>query len=238
MARRPKLGKCVHCLKDPVERNWDHVFPVSWYPDTTPRNLSKWKIPSCISCNHSLGELEQKFFVLVAKCLDPHDPASSSIVAKAKRATNPEAAKTNADRAARQRLRDYVESQKHPASAVPMTAIYPTLGNRWGLPIEQQQAISIPAEGFRRITEKIARGIFYLEDGRYIESPYSIQFFALNDAGAQPVRELITRFGATYAREPGIVVRRAVTPEDGISSVFEMEFWGQFKTHAAITSNL
>ncbi len=238
MAKRLKPGKCVHCLKDPVERNWDHVFPVSWYPDTTPLNLSKWKIPSCISCNHSLGQLEQQFFVLVAECLDPHDPASSSIVARAKRATNPDVAETNADREARQRLKQYVESQKRPASAVSTSAVYPTLGNKWGLPVEQQRAIKIPAEGFRRITEKIARGIFYLEDRRFIEPPYSVQCFALNDAGAQPVRELIAQFGTTYAREPGIIVRRAVAPEDGISSVFEMEFWGQFKTHAAITNDL
>ena len=35
---------------------------------------------------------------------------------------------------------------------------------------------------------------------------------------------------AVYAREPGIVVRRAVAAEDGVSSLFAIEFWKQFKT--------
>jgi hypothetical protein len=37
-----------------------------------------------------------------------------------------------------------------------------------------------------------------------------------------------------YAREPGALVRRFVTPQDGVSSVFEIEFWQQFKTYAFI----
>ena len=54
-------GKCVHCLKDVEERNSDHVFPESWYPDSTPPNLEKWQIPSCIPCNSEYGKLEQDF---------------------------------------------------------------------------------------------------------------------------------------------------------------------------------
>jgi hypothetical protein len=43
MARSRRLGpgKCVHCLKDVEERNSDHVFPASWYPDSTPPNLEE-----------------------------------------------------------------------------------------------------------------------------------------------------------------------------------------------------
>lgn len=57
MAKNPDKGKCVHCLTDPVDRNWDHMFPKSWYPDTTPENLEKWQIPSCIACNARYGKL-------------------------------------------------------------------------------------------------------------------------------------------------------------------------------------
>jgi hypothetical protein len=42
------------------------------------------------------------------------------------------------------------------------------------------------------------------------------------------------RVAEGYAREPGIVVRRTVTPEDGMSSLFEVEFWHQFKTYASV----
>jgi hypothetical protein len=76
-------GRCVHCLKEVEERNSDHVFPESWYPDSTPPDVEKWQIPSCIPCNSEYGRLEQDFLIKVGFCLDPHDPTSASIVQKA-----------------------------------------------------------------------------------------------------------------------------------------------------------
>jgi len=236
MAKRPKPGKCVHCLRDHVERNWDHVFPESWYPDTTPPNLYKWQIPSCIPCNSQLGKIEDEFLGLVALCLDPNAPASRGIVQKALRAMNPDAATTPADRKARASLARRVRGHLLEGQAIPPEGIYPTLGEKWGRSAGQGVAVRIPAESFRRLTEKIVRGIFFIEDKKYIEPPYRVEFFALDDLGAQPARELVNRFGVTYAREPGVIVRRAVVPEDGISSIFEIEFWGQFKTHASVTN--
>ena len=43
MAKNPGKDRCVHCLKEGVERNWDHVFPNSWYPDTTAADMEKCK---------------------------------------------------------------------------------------------------------------------------------------------------------------------------------------------------
>jgi hypothetical protein len=51
MAKKLGSGKCVHCFKDVEGRNSDHVFPASWYPDSTPPDLEKRQIPSCIPCN-------------------------------------------------------------------------------------------------------------------------------------------------------------------------------------------
>ena len=85
MAKKLGPGKCVHCLKDAEERNSDHVFPESWYPDSTPPNVEKWQIPSCIPCNTDYGKLEQDFLLKVGLCLDPFEPASASIVQKSLR---------------------------------------------------------------------------------------------------------------------------------------------------------
>ena len=236
MAKRPKPGRCVHCLRDPVDRNWDHVFPESWYPDTTPPNLYKWQIPSCIQCNKELGEIEDEFLVLVALCLDPNDPASKSIVEKAFRAMNPEVAKNASDKRGRAALLKRVKSRLLQGSQIPKSGIYPTLNERWGCQAGSGIALTIPADSFRRITEKIVRGIFFIEHERFIEPPYTVQFYALNDEGAKPIREYLDQAGETFAREPGVVIRRAITPEDGMSSLFEIEFWGQFKSHAAVTT--
>lgn len=234
MARPSKPGKCVHCLLDHVKRNWDHVFPESWYPDTTPPNLAKWKIPSCLLCNKELGVIENEFFIRVALCLNPNDPASRSIVQKALRALKPEFAKSQSDKRARAALAKRITSEMMQGQQISTLGVYPSLGERWGRPQGSGIALKIPAESFRRITEKIVRGITYIEGGRYIEPPHRVHFFALDDEGARPVRELVEIAGTTFAREPGIVVRRAVSPEDGVSALYELEFWKQFKTHAAV----
>ena len=237
MARPPKPGRCVHCLRHPVERNWDHVFPESWYPDTTPANLKKWQIPSCLRCNRELGVIEDDFLVKVALCLDPNDPASRSIVQKALRAMKPECAKNPADKRARTALAKRITGGLLQGHQIPTEGIYPALGERWGRPRGTGIAVSISAESFRRITEKIVRGITYLESNRFIEPPHTVQFFALDDEGARPLRELAEAAGTTLAREPGIVVKRVVAPEDGISALYEIEFWKQFKTHAAVLND-
>jgi hypothetical protein len=60
---------------------------------------------------------------------------------------------------------------------------------RWGRPPTQGLGILVPANGFRRLTEKIVRGIYFLEDKKFIEPPYFIEFYALTDDGALPIRE-------------------------------------------------
>lgn len=234
MAKSPKPGKCVHCLRHPVQRNWDHVFPDSWYPDTTPKNLARWQIPSCYKCNRELGAIESEFFVRIALCLNPNDPASRSIVEKALRAMKPTLGKSPADKRAREALGRKVTGEMLKGEQIPSQGAYPSLGARWGRPQGSGIALIIPIESFRRITEKIVRGITYFETKRYIEPPHHVQFYALDDKDAAPIRNVLTDGGTTLAREPGIVVKRVVAPDDGVSAMYELEFWKQFKTYAAV----
>jgi hypothetical protein len=232
---RPKPGKCVHCLKDPVERNWDHVFPKSWYPDTTVPGLDKWRIPSCIPCNRALGVIEEEFRRRVGLCLDPDHPASRSVVQGNLRSMAPAAATDERERNVRAGLRQRMLDEVQKGGAILQTAVYPGMGEKWGRPAEEQEAIKILVDLFRRVTEKIVRGIFYVADEKFIESPYTVEFLPPDNVEA--IRAALDQFGTSYAREPGVVVRRAVVPEDGISSLFEIEFWGQVKTYAAVRSD-
>jgi hypothetical protein len=110
------------------------------------------------------------------------------------------------------------------------------MGERWGRPIEEQAAVLLPARSLRLMTEKIVRGIFYVEDGIFIEPPFTIDFFVLDEHGAKEMVDALDKFGTVYAREPGLMVRRAVVPADNRSSLFEILFWKQFKTYASVTA--
>jgi len=227
-------GKCVHCLKDVQERNSDHVFPESWYPDSTPPNLEKWQIPSCIPCNSDYGKLEQDFFVRVGLCLDPVDPASASIVQKALRSLKPAAARNPRDANHRLGRGRRILAEALQGDQIPDHGVFPGLGDRWDMP-DGRTAILVPKESFERITEKIVRGIYYIDDGVFIEPPFEIDFYALPEDGLAPWNDALHKWGIIYAREPAVVVRRVASHDDRMCGLFEITFWRQFKTYASVT---
>jgi len=100
MASRPPPGRYVHCLEYKDRLNWDHVFPAAWYPETTPKDLYKWQIPSCIHCNNIYGVLEKDLMIRLGLCLEPDDPCKG-IAEKALRSIDPSLAKNEKDRLAR-----------------------------------------------------------------------------------------------------------------------------------------
>lgn len=234
-SKRPPVGKCVHCLSDNVPRNWDHVFPKSWYPDSTPNNMEKWKIPSCYKCNTEYGAIEQDLLMRLACCVDPNAAASSGIYKKVLRSMDARYATNRKEANIRIARRNKLLAELIHGEQIPQVGVYPGLGERWNRPQDAQVALKIPASSFRRLAEKIVRGIFFIENGQYIEPPYSIDFYALEDEGAAPVIELLNRFGTKYARGPGILINRAMTPEDGVSAIISIEVWGVFKMYASVT---
>jgi hypothetical protein len=230
---RPPSGKCVHCLGDPVERNWDHVFPESWYPDSTPENLEKWKAPSCVKCNSELGKIESKFLSLIALTLDPKALESQGITQKVLRSLKAEHARNESDARARTAAAKRVTSTIY-RGPIDEASIYPTASESAARASADPIPILIPEECFRRITEKIVRGISYVEAGRFIEPPYKVAFYALRHEHTTELRAILDACGTTLARGPGIVIRRALAAEDGTTGLYEITFWGQFKTHASV----
>lgn len=235
MARRPPPGKCVHCLRDPVERNWDHVFPVGWYPDTTPDNIDKWKVPSCVDCNSKLGRMESRFISLIALTLDPKARETSGIPQKVLRSLKAEFARDETDALARTAAAMRVTGSIY-RGPFSVENVYPTAGAEAARPGPDPIPFLIPADLFKKVTEKIVRGVTYVETGRFIEPPLSVLFFPDGpDMKNSDFVQVIRQHGKTLERGPGIRIDYAVTPEDGLSGLFEIVFWGgQIKTYASV----
>jgi hypothetical protein len=235
MAKPPGPGKCVHCLKDVAKRNWDHVFPVSWYPDSTPPNTEKWKIPSCIPCNSSYGKIENDLRDLVGLCLDPQNPASQSIVLAALRSLNWKVGQDPTDAQNRLARGRRIMSQTLHGKQIPQESLYPGMPQYEDVPAEDRVGILIPAEYFPRMTEKIVRGIFYIEEKQFIEPPYLIDWYLPTKENTVHFQKTLDEFRTIYAREPGLVVQRAVTFDDEPSSLFKITFWEQLSMYATVT---
>jgi len=146
MTKRPPSARCVHCIRFFEKLSWDHVFPKSWYPDTTLPNLEKWKIPSCKPCNSEYGRLEDDLMIRIGLCLDPNDPKSLGIPQKAIRAISPQFAKDENDKLLRNAKRRQILGQASFSHDVPHHGIYPNFGNVFNIPKEDQIAVNISPE--------------------------------------------------------------------------------------------
>lgn len=234
MSKPPQPGDCVHCGRYFRVLEWDHVFPKSWYPDTTPENLEKWEIPSCKPCNKEYGILEEDLLVRLGLCLDPKDYKSAGIAEKALRALNPDFAKNARDRRLREAKRRKILREAMQGDQIPKEGFYPNFDKPTGWLGQSPVAIGINPDSVHKLAVKVVKGITHIEDGVIIKEPYRVQSFVLKDAEAQPFMLALLRFGKIYAREPGITVYRGVADDDRQTSIFSVEIWGRFKFYAHV----
>lgn len=234
MARKLGPGICVHCLKEFPKRNWDHVFPQGWYPDTTPQNLEKWKIPTCKPCNDEYGRIEDDLGIILSACVNPKSARASGIWKKTLRALDPSQGKNEKDRRARERKRARLLETIRTGDEIPNHGIYPGLGERWGRPRNEQVAVLVPAKHLQKLAEKIVKGFAFIEDGQVIDAHTEIEHHVVTDEGAKPIVEALQRFGKEHSRGPGIDVVRAVTPEDGVSALYKITVWGEFVMYVSV----
>ncbi len=175
MAKSVGAGRCVHCLKVVQERNWDHVFPESWYPETTPPDIAKWKAPSCIRCNRDYGKIEQDLLIIFGLCLDPNHPDTKGIAKKALRSIKPEYGRDRKDRRARERKLEKTLRELTIFQSIPDHGIFPNFGPLQPPSTEGYIGLPLPKHQIERLAEKIVRGVAFVEDGLYIDERYNLR---------------------------------------------------------------
>jgi hypothetical protein len=148
---------------------------VSWYPTTTPPNLEKWQIPSCVPCNSELGKIEEDFKQRVALCLDPNASASAGIVAGAMRAINPSAGRDPRDQEKRAGRRRQVRAMVLTGDAIPTGGVLPGFEDNEKTSSEDMAVVPIPRSYIERIAEKVVRGVFFIKYGKFIEPPFKVR---------------------------------------------------------------
>ena len=233
MAKKPGAGVCVHCLRYFHKRNWDHVMPRSWYPTSTPINMEKWKIPTCIKCNSEYGVLEEDMFTLLALTIE-RSASSAGIHERALRSIDPRQGTSKGDRKSRLAKRNRIMTSIMKGRDIPEVGVYPGLGERWKRPVGDQIGVEIPAEYFVKFSEKITRGIHFIETGELIEPPYKISFYAGEQDAIKPVSNIIRTTGSRYARGPGLEIHRAVPHDDPKMSMSEITLFGEVIMYSCV----
>jgi len=230
-------GVCVHCGRHVERRTWDHVFPRGWYPDDTPQDLEKWKIPTCRPCNAEYGQIEEELGIVIPLCLGPDAPNAKGMYRKALRALDPSAGRNYKDKLRRQQKKEKLLGAMLKGDQIPSEGAYPGLEERWNRLKSDQIALLVPAKHLERLVEKIVKGITYLECGRVLDSQAEIEHHVVSSAGAAPIESILAAHGEVHSREPGIEVTRAVAPEDGVSALYKIVIWGEFVLYASVIQN-
>lgn len=235
--RRPKSdGRCIHCRNPLTEATKDHVFPSSWYPDTTPDEVQRWTAPSCAICNGHFGELEKKLLVLLAYCINPTLPAAQGLYERARRTMGIQVeGLSEEEKGHREALRHKLLSEVRPYSPDIQPHIIPGLGPHPEAPVSSQMQLMIKAEDIYAVVKKIVRGCeYWLSGGRIVEPPYDIEvFFPIETP--EDVSKLMAAFalGPVFLG-PGLRIRRGAAQDDPLSVLYELVIWDTLTAYASI----
>jgi len=229
--------RCVHCGKALTETTKDHVFPDSWYPETTPDDTQRWTVPSCSACNNRLGSIEKKVFSRLALCIDPRKAEAAGLSAKVMRSLGSGIDGLGAEEAEHRRkhklgLIAAIKPHEPEASGSRL----PGLGSHAGFKDEELPQIRIPADLLHVVADKIVRGCEYSLSGRIVEKPYGIQIFFVHDHNVpDELTRALKSSGATRAHlGPGFSVIRVAAHDAPESVVYKITLWGTLSFYAVI----
>jgi hypothetical protein len=226
-------GYCIHCLAPSESLEADHVFPSSWYPDSTPSTVQRWTVPSCPKCNRELGRLEQDLLVRLVLCTDPQSDASAGLAARAFRSMGLDVAVLpSGEKALREKLRQRIRSEFIPhAEATALPGRIPGLGPADDASAEW--AIPISWAGLAIIGEKIARGceFRYRNRRRLVMPPYAVGVAIQQSA---EVQEPFGSAGRVIDFGPGCRVRRVFFTEDPATVWYFISVWNAVHFHVRI----
>lgn len=223
---------CVHCLKQVDSPEREHVFPKSWYPDSTPPNMPRWTVPACKPCNSEHGSIERDLLERMALCVDPDDPEFGDLARKGLRALDPGQARNKRDANARAARRKAILSETVPVAEVPFHLVIPNFAAQGNAPPGGHIGVLVPADLLKRLALKLVRGIALHFDGLYInlnEVEFTVR------SVSEPVAELdhaLHRWGRQETNGPGISVSWAVVQEDKRGRMHYIEVWRQWKFYA------
>jgi len=234
MPDRQLTLRCVHCLGTFDELTADHVFPKSWYPETTPANLEKWTVPACSACNKAYGRLEEDLLAKIALCLDPKSPSAKGITQRVVRSMDVRAGRDDRDAAARACRLSKIRADMHTFDQPPNEGVLPGLGPIPGLKYEKYVGVLVPQDDLRCIVLKIVRGLALRLDGVYLDGDLEIHCYPFEGDGEPWINDVLSRFGSAYEWGDGIKVVRAAVEGDPRASLTRVEFWQRFKFYGIV----
>lgn len=231
---------CVHCLNYFEEFTEDHIFPKSWYPDSTPQNMEKWVAPACFECNNRLGKIEDEAYKKLAICINSSDIAASGVSEKAINLYDLSSATNEKDRGRKEAnvkkiLPDLIYTDEMPKGLMKNFGPTDNISGKSML-----VNVSIP-NLLNPITEKIVRGLEFKFRNKLIDlnrkitiihPPENIDNIAPMEI--ENLNNILKINGIQVDRGPGFVVRHAVDIHG--TSLYHITIWGKIEIWVCVSN--
>lgn len=223
------MAKCVYCLKK-LERNTltkDHIFPKSWYANSTSSKVQRWTVPACKECNYSLKLSEEEVFLTWAIALDPNEEAASGLKEKMEELVNLDSTKE-----------DFIFRIKSAALykiLSKLTKYDPNRTHKGAGPkngIRGELAVTTSSKAINDLARKIITGLEYKIRNRYIENSRKIKsyFPMINDPLSDHYlkwEELIKPIKQRVELDPSFSVEYGINPiSDEV--IYHISIWNHY----------
>jgi len=233
MTKKFENQYCIHCLGYFEELTDDHIFPKSWYPDSTPENTEKWVAPACFECNNRLGKIEEEAYKKFALSVSKNDIAASGVSEKVTRLYNPSLAKNEKDKRRKEAnirkiIPDLLYTDKMPK------AIMKNCGPKKD-ESSKLYLVYVPFQLINPFAEKLIRGLEFKFRNKLVDPnirrtqityvPEEVNNVA--SAEMQELNDILNRDGIKVDRGPGFVVRHAIDKYD--TSLYHITIWGKIE---------
>ncbi len=205
----------------------DHVFPKSWYPRNTPKQIERWTVPSCYSCNQKFKEIEEDLKLRIGLTLAPDDFNALGIADDVRRSYDPSCARNKKDADNRKMKKEKILKNFIREASLENKRFMPNFGPQRSGKIKVYSMVEISPESVRRIGGKIILGAYYKILGKLVESDMSLDIYT-DDAGADDFESLMSKYGKKNYFGPGINLVTAIPADEKSAFVAKVTIWGRF----------
>ena len=178
--------------------------------------------------------MEEELLKKCALCLDPYKPNTSEIVERMLRSFDSAQGKDDRDKKAREKNRDGILEQVKIYQDISDINIFPGFEPLSSIQYEDYKTLEISEELLKNISEKLIRGITYIDTGFYIEDSHTIDSKVKLDPKTFLYWVPIIRNGKTLEKSPVMLVKKVVDKSDHVSGMYYIEIWEKLKLYVYV----
>jgi len=229
---------CIHCF-NPAGETKDHVFPKSWYPDTTGEDVQRPTAPCCKPCNKRFGNMGNALLQKLGLCVDRRKEEASGIAAKALRAVGVGVESELSEKEKRIRaklkaklLKEAITYGEIKGDLTDKSGVLPGFGLHAGFEPDSQMVVFADQQMMKEVCGKIIRGLEHYVAGRYVKSPYRLDVFFIKD---EDIGKVGLQFGPPELYlGPGFQVQRMAAVDGPENVIYRIRIWNTWFVHGTV----